>query len=377
MQVHPSNLSSRGGWLVAASLAAAVVATAQTVPALSPNATVIATGFYNPRGLKFGPDRDLYVAEAGSGGTQSTVGQCEQVPAPVGPYSGGYSARISKVDCHGRRTTVVDGLPSGTSSLPSGDTLGVGDVVFFHGALYAVLAGGGCSHGNPDVPNGLIRVHRDGTWSMVANLSAFQQANPVAYPDPDDFEPDGTWYSLIVARDAFYAVEPNHGEIDQITHDGRISRIIDMSALPWIGPTAIAFDGNFYVGNLTPFPIVPGAAEIFEISPKGQIVSATPGFTAVQGLAFDRRHRLYVLEGTTVAGFLDSPGTGAVVRITHSGKVETVATGLSFPSAMTFGPDGNLYVSNQGYGFPPALGPMGEIVRIDIAGHDDDGKGDY
>ena len=38
--------------------------------------TVFATGLNNPRGLTFGPDGNLYVAEAGLGGTNSTVGQC-------------------------------------------------------------------------------------------------------------------------------------------------------------------------------------------------------------------------------------------------------------------------------------------------------------
>src|SRR5690242_12340374 len=68
------------------------------------------------------------------------------------------TARISKITRPGLRSTVIDGLPSAISSLPSGDTLGVADVAFFQGALYAVLTGGGCSHGNPDIPNAVIRV---------------------------------------------------------------------------------------------------------------------------------------------------------------------------------------------------------------------------
>src|ERR1700747_2287838 len=76
--------------------------------------TVVAGGLNGPRGLKFGPDGALYVAEAGSGG--DTLGSaCEQVPAPVGPYHGGLTARVSRISAGGHRTTVVDGLPSAKS----------------------------------------------------------------------------------------------------------------------------------------------------------------------------------------------------------------------------------------------------------------------
>src|SRR3977135_1963246 len=62
--------------------------------------TVFATGLNNPRGLKFGPDGNLYVAEGGLGGTNSTVGgECEQVSFPVGPVFGSTtSGRVSRIN---------------------------------------------------------------------------------------------------------------------------------------------------------------------------------------------------------------------------------------------------------------------------------------
>jgi hypothetical protein len=62
------------------------LALGSAVGQLSSNVSVFATGFNNPRGLKFGPDGYLYVAEGGIGGTNSTIGCCEQA-AGAGPYT--------------------------------------------------------------------------------------------------------------------------------------------------------------------------------------------------------------------------------------------------------------------------------------------------
>lgn len=337
---------------------------------LNARVSVFATGLNNPRGLKFGPDHHLYVAEGGIGGQNKTIGQCTQVPN--GPYSGSRTgSRISRINANGYRETVADDLPSSQTVATQGSLVsGVADVAFVDGVLYGLLSGAGCSHGVPSIPNGVFRVGRHGHWELINDLSAFYMHHRVKSPEPDDFEPDGTPYSMVAVDDDLYVVEPNHGELDRVTDEGRTSRVVDISASQGhIVPTSIAFhEGAFYVGNLNPFPIVQGSSKILKITRSGHLEVFATGFTTVLGVAFDGRGRLYVLENT-VGELFPIPGTGRVLRVNRAGTREVVASGLSLPTAMTFGPDGDLYVSNNGFGFPPH--DLGQILKIHLP-HDDD-----
>ena len=338
---------------------------------VSGRVTVFAKGLQNPRGLKFSPEGVLYVAEGGPGGTVSTVGKCEQVPFPVSPYFGSRTGgRISRISRSGERSTVTDQLPSSSANeIIGGDVEGAADIAFIDDAMYVLVAGGGCSHGVAQTPsprpNGVVRVHGDGSWSYVANLSAWSLNHPVANPEPDDFEPDGTPYSMIAVRGVLYAVEPNHGELLRITTSGDVSRVLDISASQGhVVPTALAYHGNFFVGNLHPFPNPGGASNIWKITPSGEITLKATGLNMVLGLVFTDDARMYALEMTAGAPF-PTPGLGRVVRIDPSGAKTVIASGLSFPTGMTLGPDGNLYVSNWGFS-PASTAGGGQVLRIEI-----------
>jgi hypothetical protein len=360
--------------IVAVLAAAAAVAAfgasgaAGTTTTSTTQISVYASGLNNPRGLTFGPHGALYVAEGGdpAGDTLSTVGKCAQV-GEVGPYLGGFTSRISKIDREGHRSTLVGGLPSSSTSPQSGSlTSGVADVEFLDHKLYGIEAGAGCSHGLLGTHNSLFRVRGNGSIVQVRNLSSFQKEHPVANPDCCDFEPDGTWYSMVGFRNSMYAVEPNHGEVDRVAQNGLMRRVVDVSAhVGHAVPTSLSVHGDdFYFGNLGTFPVTPGTQSIWKLERNGHLSPFATGLTTVPGTAW-HAGRLYALESITAAGFpaANPAGTGKVVRVNANGSLTTVVDGLTTPTAMTFGPDGALYISNNGFGAPAGAG---EIVRASL-----------
>jgi sugar lactone lactonase YvrE len=87
----------------------------------------------------------------------------------------------------------------------------------------------------------------------------------------------------------------------------------------------------------------------------------------VLGLVFDKKGRMYVLE-MTAGNPAPVPFTGRVTRVSPSGAREVIADGadgLFFPTGMTLGPDGDLYVSNVGFG-PPPVG-LGQVLKIKLS----------
>ena len=333
---------------------------AQGLPPVAPGGTVYASGLNGPRGLAFGPDGLLYVAEAGSGGSNPTPSNCQGVLPPVGPYKGGLTARISRIEANGARTTVASGLPSGISSLPSGDTQGVASVAFIGDNLFALVAGGGCSHGNPSNPAGVYRIPRSGSPDLIANLSQFFEANPVSHPESADFELDGAAYDMKVVNGHLIVVEPNHGRLLRVNVGGKIDQFADLSGpLGHIVPTAAAWvNDRYFVGMLGSFPITVGSSKLYQVSAEGCVLDYWSGFTTIVAVEVDSQERIYVLEFSNKAGFPDV-GRGRILRISGT-AIEEIVHGLSVPTAMKLGPDGFIYVSDLG----AAPAGAGRILRF-------------
>ena len=135
-------------------------------------------------GGTIGPDGALYIAQAGTGGDEAitlTPEQAEATGADTAYF--GLTGSVARVDsATGAVTTYADGLPSIAFGEP-GEGSGAADVAFNGTTLYALTTGSADAVGKTEYPNGIYELQGDGTWEIFADLSGFNNDNPVSFPD--------------------------------------------------------------------------------------------------------------------------------------------------------------------------------------------------
>jgi hypothetical protein len=339
--------------------------------AAGPTVSIYATGLTSPRGLTFGPDGLLYVAEAGVGGGQvpSDIRPgCQEIFNVYSPYTAGYSGRVLRVRRNGTTEVVVDGLPSATDA--TGVSFGPTDVAFLGGTLYVLIEMGGCSHALPENLPAILRVNPDGTTTNVANLNAWLAANePFFIKDMDpltsDFEPGGVFHSMFADGRYLYVVETNRGTVLRFDpRKGVIERLYDMSIdSAEHNPIVMTRRGNqFFVGT---FGEDGGPAELAQFDK--DFTGYTLPFQSLNpivGLAW-HGNRLYAVEMFPFDNPWATDSASLVTFDPRTGERREVLTGgfANYPGDMEKGPDGALYMSNQVITFSPTGGD-GSVLRI-------------
>lgn len=311
---------------------------------------VVVRGLVNPRGFTWLPDGRMVIAEAGSGGP---------------------TARVVAVEADGSLTELLGGFP--TARVVFRGISGIADVKMGPaGELYALVAGGDI---NRDLAhNGLYRLTGAGQADLVADISEFIRANPVAALS-GDYDDDGQPYRLLPTpeQDGFFVTEGNSCQVLRAGLDGTVTRLADLSAENWI-PTGLAQtdDGLPYVATFTGAPFAPGSARVLRIKSDGSTESVWSNLTMVTDLAFGPGGVYYALE--MASGYDQErggpvPSSGRLMRL-HPDRPdapEPLVEGLHLPAhlrAGLAGPDGEsptFFISG------PTLGSddgSGTIIRV-------------
>jgi hypothetical protein len=341
------------------------------------------SGLDNPRGLAFGPQGALYVAEAGKGPSDpscfahSASCICLQAGQLVcyGP-----TAAVSRL-WHGRQKRVATGLPSYANA--AGRAEGPNDIAMLGVGTARVTIG---LEASPILRDQLgevqaewagfgrlVQMAASGEWRFVADLAAYERD---FNPDQDHRPvPDSNPFGVLALPGADLVTDAGGNDVVRVDANGEISLVAVLPVVPQATdgdpvPTTIALgpDGAYYVGELTGAPFRDGAASIYRIVPGQEPVLFLTGFKAIIDIAFDDAGNLYVLQHSTGPTMLTAPGT--LIRVDPDGNRMTIidpqtqlpdgTVGLKRPTSVAVGPDGAVYVTNNG------LSPgSGEVLRIE------------
>jgi hypothetical protein len=342
----------------------AVVAAALAVPALgiaasSPQAVM--TGLDNPRGLAWGPEGGLYVAEAGRGGS----GVC--VPAPDAPPPAarcyGATGAVSRL-WHGVQARIVAGLPS-IAFPPAGGTAEGQQHVSFQGrgGLFVTI---GCSC-NKATPTGslldglgfgyLLKASASGNTRPIADVAQYE-----AEANPDGGLIDSNPYGLLALPGHRLVTDAGGNSLVDVSANGDMTTVATFPKAPGPGPfgprdavptdVVVGPDGAYYVSTLTGAPFTPGTASVYRVVPGQGPTLYAWNLSALTDLAFGSDGSLYALRfGSAIPGVpFPLAGPGAIWRVPAGGGSTStlIAGGLPSATGLVVGTDGALYVSVNG-----------------------------
>ena len=363
-----------------ATLACAALLASAPLDALA-TLEIIASGLNNPRGLNFGPEGGLYVAEAGNGGSGPCIVNSNNILVCYGAT--GSITRIT-VDGVPSQTRIVTGLPSLASQTGAGagsSATGAHDVEFqgrgngfvtigaalapdrrFNDTAHPEFAAVGAEFGR------LVRFQPNGAWSFQEDLAAFE-----GLANPDLGVLDSNPYGLLALPRSQVFTDAGGNSLNAVAANGSISNLAVFPNRTASGatfqavPTSVAQgpDGQLYVGQLTGFPFPLNQANVYRVpSTGGTPALYASGFTKIIDLAFGPDGSLYVLQISSTGGAPPQGGTGSLIRLSPDATSRTTIVGpgegLVAPGGIAIADDGSIYVTN--FSVSPVAGTVVKIV---------------
>jgi hypothetical protein len=365
--------------ITAAVASAALVAVAATVPADATGQAPahrdaaskaaafkkVATGLNNPRQLNFSRSGKLYIAEAGTGGTQD----CRPGPEPGVDVCWGTTGTVTVVS-KGHQRRVVKGLPSYANETTGDAALGPADVVPYGKGKLAVSIGYGfdpadraalASPGNRfgELVRVRLSTHKVRT---LGDLAAFERRkNPIHDSNTD---PTGVfkWGRSFLATDSgandLLRVNKKHRvSLVKVFHDVKIpgGKVQAVPTDVVVGP-----DGAIYVSELTGGPFTKGIASIYRIVPGHRAKVYASGLTNVTSLAFGPRGKLYAVQISNKGLFSPNGSLWRIASDKSGHKSRNVSGPLTFPYGVAI--KGHSAYVSTGAIFPGG----GEVVKIPL-----------
>ena len=340
------------------------VAGAASVVLTQAGGTPVMRNLANPRGLAWGPEGALYVAEAGRGGP----GPCFVVLTSTVCY--GATGAISRL-WHGKQERIVSDLPSWViTSNRSGQAEGPNGISFNGLGNAYVSIGLEADPSKRDaapelrglgqlvhlLPSALSRGHGEGlerpAWEFAADLGQYELD-----VNPDCGDKDSNPYGVLAVPGGVLVPDAGANALVRMDANGSLSTVAAFSnntTVPGDGcpaaatrdfvPTSVVVgpDGAYYIGHLNGLPILQNSSSVWRLEEGGSPTPYCTGFTWIVAMAFEKSGNLYVLQYSV--GPLANSG-GLLLRVAPDCSRTTLVTGLKSPTGLAVDDDGNVYIS--------------------------------